>query len=344
MRSGRHLLLQYKRKKRDLNNSFMTEQEFIRLLRRFEKGQCTPEEQDRLELWLDQVQGKQSPFESSGERDRVGEVLREAIHAKAGIPKGKVRTMVPRAWMRVAAAVLLLALACYGVINLEWVKFGDQMVSVQANAQDRIRKILLPDGSIVWLKGESKLTYPEVFESKKRVVTLTGEALFEVSKNPNQPFIIHTGDLTTRVLGTSFNIRNTQFQTEVYVLTGKVSVSLPKTNQQVELQSNEKALYSHASNELQKEGMADSHAVIEYVEGTEYDMAFEDTRVDEIARRIETKFGVEVRIKGEISSCVITADLTDQSLSNTLDIISEALNGTYEIRGDDVILQGEGCR
>ena len=80
------------------------------------------------------------------------------------------------------------------------------------------------------------------------------------------------------------------------------------------------------------------------VAGTEYPMDFEDTRMREVIRRIEGKFGVSIRIEDErLANCVITADFTGQPLEGTLDMIAEALGGGYRIADGVVTIAGNGC-
>jgi len=71
-------------------------------------------------------------------------------------------------------------------------------------------QLQLPDGTKVWLNAASSLKYPTIFAGKKRVVTLTGEAYFEVAKNKKMPFIVQSRDVETLVLGTHFNINTYQ--------------------------------------------------------------------------------------------------------------------------------------
>ncbi len=66
----------------------------------------------------------------------------------------------------------------------------------------------MPDGSTVWLNAGSKLNYDKSFGTKLREVTLTGEAFFDVVKNPDQPFVIHTHRIDVKVLGTQFNVKS----------------------------------------------------------------------------------------------------------------------------------------
>lgn len=321
----------------------MTEKQFLDLLRRFEKGRCTPEEEARLQQWLDNMKEGPGPFKSLNEKERMRMTLRMTIYRQAGIAPASQRStrIIPLVY-RVAASILVLIAVSYGL----W-KYGamdrnirDRSATAEATSGDGIEKVLLPDGSVIWLKAGSRLVYPLAFDGMDRIVTLQGEALFEVAKDPDHPFVIHSGDITTTVLGTSFNIRNTSDHTEVFVLTGKVSVASGVTQETVELLPMQKALYTHASRQLTKE---EGSAPVDYTKGTEYDMSFEDTRISEIAKRIEKKFNVTVKIEGDVGACVITADVTGLSLNNTLDMISEALNASYEIDDGHVTLKGDGC-
>lgn len=116
----------------------------------------------------------------------------------------------------------------YGIANLKKQQEKGVVITMleSVNPMGQRSKIRLPDSSIVYLAGGSKLTHPERFTGNTREITLQGEAFFEITKNPKKPFIIHTGNVQTRVLGTSFRIN--AFTGNPFVLevaTGKVRVS-----------------------------------------------------------------------------------------------------------------------
>jgi ferric-dicitrate binding protein FerR (iron transport regulator) len=201
-----------------------------------------------------------------------------------------------------------------------------------------VTKQILSDGTIVWLKGNSRLAFPAKFGDNKREVTLEGEALFEVAKDEEHPFRIYCGTLTTTVLGTSFNIRDTGEEIAVSVLTGKVSVASQKTEQRI-IYSNESIVYSETHATVEHAHPTET-AIHEFTRGTEYAMAFNDASMIEVIQRIEKKFEVGINLKDTaILKSLITADMTDQSLENTMEIIGQALNLDVEIRGRIVSLQ-----
>ena len=104
--------------------------------------------------------------------------------------------------------------------------------------------ITLPDGSKVWLNAQSSLSYPNTFEAgQPRQVMLKGEAYFEVVRDEQHPFIVDCGKLHTRVLGTSFNVRNYPESSPCVTLVSG-SVQVQEANHRVLLKPNQAATLS----------------------------------------------------------------------------------------------------
>lgn len=102
-------------------------------------------------------------------------------------------------------------------------------------------KVVLPDGSTVYLNAESTLTYPTKFDKKQRKVELRGEAYFDVKSMPYQPFIVETNQQEIVVLGTQFNVRSYTKQEKTSLVHGKVNV-LTKDHQSLTLFPGEQAI------------------------------------------------------------------------------------------------------
>src|SRR5258708_5365973 len=104
-------------------------------------------------------------------------------------------------------------------------------------------KIVLPDGSQVWLNSGSNLTYTKEFGTRLREVELSGEAYFDVVKNPEQPFIIHTRQIDVKVVGTAFNVKSYpgERRTETTLIRGRVEVMIHnRPDEKIVLKPNEK--------------------------------------------------------------------------------------------------------
>ncbi|MCW3467217.1 FecR family protein [Chitinophaga nivalis] len=124
-------------------------------------------------------------------------------------------------------AVLVSGLGTFGVYQYRKNnKATTTLVSLEkSNPRGQRAVITLADGSVIHLGADSKLEYPEHFNGNTREITLTGEAFFEISEDPAHPFIVHTGKVQTRVLGTSFKINAFNgTPLTIAVATGKVSV------------------------------------------------------------------------------------------------------------------------
>jgi len=109
-------------------------------------------------------------------------------------------------------------------------------------------KITLPDGTSVWLNSDSKLVYDnENFGSSIREVSLTGEAYFDVIKNPAKPFIIHAAKMDIRVLGTAFNVKSYPGDktTETSLIRGSVEVTLKDRPEKIIMKPNEKLIINN---------------------------------------------------------------------------------------------------
>jgi len=235
-----------------------------------------------------------------------------------------------RIWISVAAAIVFASVAVLMIIS--W----DQETSQLSN------KVILKDGTIAWLKNNATLDY-SAFSVDDRQVTLSGEALFEVASSKEHPLIIHCGNYEARVVGTSFNINANNNSVELTVLTGIVKLSSLKSDSSVLVNPHEHVVFTE--NIIVTRTQTVPQEITTAIANTQYDMHFEDTRMADVARRIESKFDIKINLKNEdIGNCMISADLTDQSLPLTLSMISEALGFHYEITDKEVVITGAGCR
>lgn len=128
-------------------------------------------------------------------------------------------------------------------------------------------QLVLADGTRVWLNATSRLVFPASFNGPQREVYLEGEGYFEVARSTEQPFIVHTGATTTRVLGTSFNIRHYDAAVVTTLRTGKVQVAA--SEQALILQPDEQATYLTKEGSLQKKAV-DASDYLAWVEGDLY--------------------------------------------------------------------------
>jgi len=138
------------------------------------------------------------------------------------------------------AAALIAGLVFYVYTNrVPAPTNADFLVTQVVNTTGSIIRHELEDGTMIWIHPNSKIEFPSKFLKNSRDLKLHGEAFFEVTKDPSRPFIITTDNVTTQVLGTSFNIKayDKDASIEVSVLTGKVSVHVARSENKVDSSS-----------------------------------------------------------------------------------------------------------
>ncbi|RTE52261.1 FecR family protein [Arenibacter aquaticus] len=200
---------------------------FLELVEKHLNRNCSKAEEAELEKYY-HVYGQRLFDEIDQRKIRLQISQRIMAHAKKSKysldEKHKRRTL-----LRVAASLsilLVLGMSSVLLLPIKQVKF----ITVASNLGEKTQ-VTLPDSSSVTLNAGSRITYPETFNGDTRDVQLSGEAFFKVTHNPEQPFIVSTTGLNTRVLGTSFNIKAYEDNTEVKIslATGSIQISRSET-------------------------------------------------------------------------------------------------------------------
>ncbi|MEQ9221655.1 MAG: FecR domain-containing protein [Cyclobacteriaceae bacterium] len=154
--------------------------------------------------------------------------------------------------------------------------------------------IRLPDGSTVHLNAGSKLTYSNPFNDQERVVSLIGEAFFEVARDEQKPFIIRAGALSTKVLGTSFNVRAYPDEQRILVSveSGKVGVNLNEGVENIIVNPQEQVTYLDTDKTLRVSSF-DRQEVLGWIDGI---IQFNDLPLSKVIAKLERVYGVEFYI------------------------------------------------
>lgn len=327
-------------------------------------GLCTQREIEIINHWYNSLGSDEAgarfseAFKPNDIRDQMLEEITNRIDGtgksfnveRSGRPVRRMYFSDMRVLRRVAAVFIVgIGLAAFFYSRRDSTSKTSETIAARevAPVEKSSSVIYLSDGSVVWLKGESRLDFPKTFTGFTREVTLTGEAFFEVAKDRSKPFIIHSANLTTRVLGTSFNIKDYENEesTEVAVVTGKVSVSVNKPVaekvSEIILRPNQKATYSRKKNFFVQSELNDLQP---YQSLVKTKLAFNETPLMEILTLLNVTYDVTITLGDErMKDCIITADLTDESLIVSLKILSKAIGAEYEIVGKEVKLTGPGC-
>ncbi|ADB40759.1 FecR family protein [Spirosoma linguale] len=343
----------------------MSRKTFRQLLEKYLRGECTPQEKRFVEHWYGLLETETGESGEELDMDELEGRLWNQIQKKMDtgeepeqgriVPLKRVRYR----WLGIAASLLLIGGWFYFSQPIRNLLPG-QALSVEeqtgwldrSNTSSRPMTVRLEDGSVVQLSAKSSLRFPKHFAADKRAVYLTGDAFFSIQKMPARPFYVHTGEVVTKVLGTSFFVR-TQAESgkvRVEVVTGRVTVYKQESEKQtsangVFLTPNQAATF-FADEQHFVTGLVDAPKVIQPAEAEKktISLAFDDTPLADVLAQLERAYGIAIELENDQQkNCPLTANLTDQPLYTQLDIICAALKSTYKIQGTTILISGKSC-
>lgn len=271
------------------------------------------------------------------------QILEERAETQRYLEKRKHRTKLY--WSAIAAAVLLAIVSTFVFTQQQ----SDEPVAVtrpqyisKSTPKGSKLNIKLGDGSMVKLNSDSRIWFQSDFNNLDvREVYLEGEAFFDVAKNPNKPFKVYTGQVETRVLGTSFNIKaySPGQMVNVAVVTGNVEVTdkgnVSSGNQPMDLLPNEQATVSPGEKKMQKSNFD----YIEVVAWKDDLLHFKNASFDQVMDRLEIWYGVKFVLQNKKIEKGFSGTYDDKSLEHVLEGVSYVLNFDYEINGKVVIIK-----
>jgi len=241
--------------------------------------------------------------------------------------------------MRVAAAVILLV----GLTIISYMILSPDSSSVRLAASTTDNQefgILLPDGSEVDLNAHSKFEYRQD-KSGIRYVKLNGEAWFNVSSDPDFPFIVEAGNGLVNVTGTSFSVRTNpdRDRIEVYVASGSVRFQRARNDENV-LSLEPGTMGVLEQNRLEEEKSID----INYLSWKTRKLTFRQTSLGEIASVLNRTYGVNIRFDNErLEDCPFTTTFDQQPVDSVMKVIQTAFNLEMEQDNNTFIFSGNEC-
>ncbi len=326
----------------------MTKQEFFDLADRYSTYQCTEEEKKLYEQFCNEVSSHNvidswNVSNLEGTRIRLLSNLTERIAADE-----EPQRHFWKSTLKVAASIAV-------IFGLTWFFYQNDSATTEPNSIQMVEKrtsagqkltVVLPDGSTVRLNSESEISYNENFSNSIREVQLKGEAFFDVVKNPNLPFKVITENLTTTVLGTSFNVDVYDVTDQkVTVATGKVEVELnnikDSNKSKVFVTPSQQVIIAKTSNDL----VVNTVELEEALAWKDNRLVFKNVSLLEASKELEKWFGVKIKFSNEkIKSCKFSNVYSNEPLEKILKELKFILNVEYEISKENIItLTGNGC-
>jgi transmembrane sensor len=189
-----------------------------------------------------------------------------------------------------------------------------------ANGEQSPYPLILPDGSKVWLNAQSSITFPTAFNGKERIVTITGEALFEVAHNAKQPFKVQTQKQTIEDIGTIFNVNAYADEpvTQTTLIAGKVKVN------DMLLEPGQQTDGSHIKTVNTKR----------YTAWKSGDFYFEDDNIQTVMRQLSRWYNIDVSYEGNITKEGFNAQIgRSKNISAILHILENTKGVHFKIEG-----------
>ena len=210
--------------------------------------------------------------------------------------------------------------------------------SVTKNGECRI--VNLSDGTQIYLNTGSVLKYPKTFEGHYREVYLEGEAFFDVAKDKNHPFIIHTPKMNTQVIGTSFNIQayDNQKNEEVAVVTGKVAVKSLETNQKVFITPGQKISLEKDKNIMQQHKI-DIAKISTWRNNSFY---FDNMVLSEVIATLSRNYNIKIELKNNaLQNLKINAGFEKLTSEEVITLLCNIIDATYSKENSTYIINSK---
>lgn len=268
----------------------------------------------------------------------------------------------PVAWL-----AILLVLAASGLVYyLNGTFKSSQQELAVVNSEISTRngsrsKLMLPDGTQVWLNSGSSITYGKEYGQSVREVNLVGEAYFDVVKNPEKPFLIHAHNIDIKVLGTAFNVKSYpgEKSTETSLIRGSIEVSIKnRPTEKIILKPREKLVVKDEEGETARKinpaqvarkkdpkiaigeiRYASIDSTVIETSWMEHRLIFENESLREIARSMERWYNVKILFRDEeVADWRFKADFTQETLDEALRALSISTRFRYKIVKDTVTI------
>lgn len=278
---------------------------------------------EELKFYWDNKTAGSKPIEFDTEKG-----LRSILNKQAAKKQLRIKKL-----LRYAAVITLLIASTVTSYIVLYPGFSRVLIENQKLSE---KIIDLPDGTKILLANGGTLSYSKNFNEKERLIELSGEAFFEVSKDKTKPFIITTNQTRTKVVGTSFRISESGDYTNIEVHSGIVEfMENSNTNNKLRLIKGESARFFEKNKVLlsKTEHTGDSQFRIKHLE-------YKNKKLESICKDLKELFNTDIKLgNDQIKELSITTTFEDQDLENILQSISFSLDLDIEKKTDHILLK-----
>lgn len=304
-------------------------------------GKCTAEEQKEIERALESSEELRGHLQNLRLSLSIAQDIKEIedIDVKAAFSRTQKvirkerKVSLQKQWMRYAAFLslpLLVTTLILTYLNFSKPELETRYAEINT-PRGTITRYELPDQSVVWLNGGTKLRHTLNFDSRERKVELEGEAYFEVQANPEKPFYVTMANgLSVYVYGTQFNVNAYPDESiiETVLEKGQVSVISPDQQQTISLKPGERLAYDKSSDTFQK-------SIIDVYEKTAWKdgkLIFRNAPLDDIFKRLSRHFNTDIEFQNKSGKeYKYRATFQNETLIQILDYLSKSAHMKWSI-------------
>lgn len=319
------------------------------IINRYLNNSVTVEEKESLLRWLEEKEENRATFKTSydlwlySHAVLTSDTDMEAalLQLKNKISSSRKKAPLMYYFMRIAVAVLLLFSASYIGYTFKTSMIKSPMIMNRLlTASSGKGQFVLPDGSTVWLNSNSVLEYPETFTDGKRIVSLKGEALFEVKKNKEIPFLVQTGGMNIEVLGTRFLVQNYPDKSlvEAVLVEGSIQIGGGYFRKSQILVPGQMISYNKSNAQTTIKTVESS----DYINWIHSKLVFDNHSLADIIINLEKWYGVEIIASSEFAESVhMSFTIRSEPLDEVLKYMSVTAPIFYEWEDDKLHLKSK---
>lgn len=311
--------------------------------------------------------GQQAVIEEARHLYRILSGNKPELNARLAAVEKKInrfagRRILGNTWFRVAAVFVIVASGIGLYLGLRHPVPGvytEAPLAVYTTSSGERKKIVLPDGTVVLLNAQSRLSVRKAFNGTNRDVLLNGEGFFSVAHNREKPFNVYTDDLKVKVLGTEFNVKayDKDASSEVTLLKGAVTMETTQTgNASVTLKPGQKIVYNrklpgkNAATAPTGSGanlpemtlypytLTRDSTIVETA-WTQNRIVIQDRELTDVKELLEKWYGVQIVFDDpEIGHYRFTAVFINETIEQALTALQQARNFNYRIQGNKITI------
>lgn len=252
---------------------------------------------------------------------RAANLERGWMNVRANKPTRSSHKKISFRYLGIAAAVII------AIVGIKYIPTQTPHTKTYSTAPGQRATITLADGSTATLAPATKLT------ANGRDINLVGQAIFTVNPNPNSPFTVHTGNTSTRVLGTTFSVRkyDDDINAEVVVAQGRVSMN------GVVLSTGD--IGTAAGSKINVTHDANISASLSWADGK---LVFDEQTLREAIPELERWYGIQIAADASLLNKRIITTLNTETAAEAIRLISSALGARGEMKGNHATIYSQG--